>query len=175
MEAVGRYSAPKHGWTCFHCGETFTDKGSAAEHFGPTPQWEPACVDGARNGDGELLKRARSAERDAEALAARATRAEEEEEYAIGQLSSLGRHFPGAVSVYEAWCQFHVMEGRALAAEAILAEVQQRAPEIILAAAVEVCGPGEYDFRRPSNYQGAPSPPEPAPYSPGTASTPTVE
>lgn len=25
---------PKNGWTCFHCGETFTTPGSARDHFG---------------------------------------------------------------------------------------------------------------------------------------------
>lgn len=27
--AVETYPMPKHGWTCFHCGETFTTVGSA--------------------------------------------------------------------------------------------------------------------------------------------------
>lgn len=25
-------------WTCFHCGETFTDRGKASVHFGPWPE-----------------------------------------------------------------------------------------------------------------------------------------
>jgi hypothetical protein len=35
---------PKHGWTCFHCGETFKTPGSAREHFGATPNAKPGCV-----------------------------------------------------------------------------------------------------------------------------------
>lgn len=31
------YPMPKHGWTCFHCGETFKTPGKAREHFGRTP------------------------------------------------------------------------------------------------------------------------------------------
>jgi len=38
------YTKPEHGWTCFHCGETFTTLGSARDHFGATPVSEPGCV-----------------------------------------------------------------------------------------------------------------------------------
>lgn len=30
-------------WTCFHCGDTFTDAASAREHFGDTMDDEPIC------------------------------------------------------------------------------------------------------------------------------------
>lgn len=36
--------APKHGWTCFHCGETFTTVGAARDHFGADPDKEPGCL-----------------------------------------------------------------------------------------------------------------------------------
>lgn len=29
------YPAPAHGWTCFHCGETFTSIAKARDHTGP--------------------------------------------------------------------------------------------------------------------------------------------
>ena len=35
---------PEHGWTCFHCGETFTTVGSAKDHFGTSPAQEAGCV-----------------------------------------------------------------------------------------------------------------------------------
>jgi len=38
------YAKPANGWTCFHCGETFTTEGSARDHFGPHPYSEPGCV-----------------------------------------------------------------------------------------------------------------------------------
>jgi hypothetical protein len=38
------YSAPEHGWTCFHCGETFKTPGAARDHFGVTPNAEPGCL-----------------------------------------------------------------------------------------------------------------------------------
>ena len=37
------YEAPTHGWTCFHCGETFTILSLARNHFGWTIDAEPAC------------------------------------------------------------------------------------------------------------------------------------
>jgi len=38
------YPIPPHGWTCFHCGETFTTPGAARDHFGFDPSADPACV-----------------------------------------------------------------------------------------------------------------------------------
>ena len=37
------YSKPEHGWTCFHCGQTFTTVGSAQDHFGEYPSAPAAC------------------------------------------------------------------------------------------------------------------------------------
>ena len=37
------YPMPEHGWTCFHCGETFTTPGQARNHFGFDPSCDPAC------------------------------------------------------------------------------------------------------------------------------------
>lgn len=37
------YDKPEHGWTCFHCGETFTTVGAATDHFGFEPSSDPAC------------------------------------------------------------------------------------------------------------------------------------
>lgn len=37
------YSIPPHGWTCFHCGDTFTTPGAARDHFGFDPSADPAC------------------------------------------------------------------------------------------------------------------------------------
>jgi hypothetical protein len=38
------YDIPQHGWTCFHCGETFTTVGGARTHFGGVPDVAPGCV-----------------------------------------------------------------------------------------------------------------------------------
>jgi hypothetical protein len=37
------YAMPAHGWTCFHCGETFTTPGGARDHFGFDPSADPGC------------------------------------------------------------------------------------------------------------------------------------
>ncbi|WP_428988192.1 hypothetical protein [Methylocapsa aurea] len=37
------YAAPAHGWTCFHCGETFLSPGAARDHFGADQLQDPAC------------------------------------------------------------------------------------------------------------------------------------
>lgn len=41
----GTNNIPAHGWTCFHCGETFTTVGSAADHFGANPLAKPGCIE----------------------------------------------------------------------------------------------------------------------------------
>lgn len=57
------YPKPEHGWTCFHCGETFTTPGAARDHFGFDPSHEPGCriKAGAERG---LLMALRKAEQD---------------------------------------------------------------------------------------------------------------
>lgn len=38
-----RLGYPALGWTCFHCGETFTTPGAAQDHFGCSQSDDPAC------------------------------------------------------------------------------------------------------------------------------------
>lgn len=59
--AAGTYAKPPHGWTCFHCGETFTTHGAARDHFGFDPSCDPGCIikSGAERG---LLRALRKAE-----------------------------------------------------------------------------------------------------------------
>lgn len=128
-ERNGFYKKPAQGWVCFFCGECFTEEVTAQEHFGPTPDFLPACLDRATHDDAALLARARTAEAECAQQVSRAIEAEFREEAALSQLFSLGSHFPGATSVYEAWCQFHIMEGRALAAEALLREIEKSVPQ----------------------------------------------
>ena len=44
MREDDTYEKPAHGWTCFHCGETFTTVGGAQDHFGADPSKEPGCM-----------------------------------------------------------------------------------------------------------------------------------
>lgn len=60
------------GWTCFHCGETFTIIGLARAHFGPNPDTEPGCA--VRVGVGEergLLMALRGVEQERDELKVR--------------------------------------------------------------------------------------------------------
>lgn len=38
------YQKPFNGWTCFHCGETFTTVGAARIHFGADQSAQPGCM-----------------------------------------------------------------------------------------------------------------------------------
>lgn len=62
------YPTPPHGWTCFHCGETFPPtldgEHKAREHFGPTPDYQPGCVLKLTSEDRSLLRELRSAQAD---------------------------------------------------------------------------------------------------------------
>ncbi len=53
------YVAPRQGWTCFHCGETFMSEDIAQIHFGVTPDQRPMCVigDTIQEGDYQFLLR----------------------------------------------------------------------------------------------------------------------
>lgn len=62
-EGPDAYEKPPHGWTCFHCGETFTTPGAARDHFGFDPSDDPGCriKAGAERG---LLMALRKAEKE---------------------------------------------------------------------------------------------------------------
>lgn len=60
------YLPPPHGWTCFHCGDTFTTVGAARDHFGGDPLALAACQIKAGEERGLVM-----ALRKAEALLAR--------------------------------------------------------------------------------------------------------
>lgn len=63
------YPAPAHGWTCFHCGETFKGSAAAALHFGAVPSREPACL---IKGERGLLMALRDAEQERDEWKSRA-------------------------------------------------------------------------------------------------------
>lgn len=43
IEVHDTFPMPAHGFTCFHCGETFKTPGAARNHFGFEPSADPAC------------------------------------------------------------------------------------------------------------------------------------
>lgn len=57
------YEQPEHGWTCFHCGETFKTVGSARDHFGAQQTATPGCmIKVGIGGERSLLMALRKAE-----------------------------------------------------------------------------------------------------------------
>lgn len=67
--ATDTYMPPEHGWTCFHCGETFMHQNPAREHFGAHPHdAEPGCMLRMQDGEGSLLRKIRWLEREVSRL-----------------------------------------------------------------------------------------------------------
>jgi len=96
-------------WECFHCGEIFTDKAAATEHFGFSEASEPSChmtVAGVRRLEEQVAKLSHIDEQ-------RDVAAEAYE----GQSAELARLFDGARTAYGAWLKLEAMESRVLAAE----------------------------------------------------------
>jgi phage terminase large subunit GpA-like protein len=111
----------KLSWTCFHCGETFTNEESARTHFGRTECDTAACVIAAH--DGGLVMKMREAEQRADEQLERALQAERDLEAAQCQIDSLSTAmrsyapFKNCRSINDVFFVYDSMEGRALAAE----------------------------------------------------------
>lgn len=108
--AEGFYVKPDHGWTCFHCGETFTTYGTARDHFGFDPSNDPACVIkvGAERGLVMALRKA-------ELAAAEAWQAigDESTEAAQAYYAQAGRHREQIMAAEEAGYERGLADGRA--------------------------------------------------------------
>lgn len=117
------YEPPAHGWTCFHCGETFTVWGEARDHFGETQGATAGCLiarvpleTGAAREVGRGLLMAL---RKKEAANAALRRENEQLDHEAGAYESMcsdfqrrwPQHNGNAVMAYDS------MEGRALAVE----------------------------------------------------------
>jgi hypothetical protein len=90
MNTQESYQMPASGWTCFHCGETFTTPGSAQNHFGNTPAATAGCRIKAGDERG-LLMELRKSENRAEEFLQRALAAEREAEALYGELAEFKR------------------------------------------------------------------------------------
>lgn len=136
----GTYNAPRWGWTCFHCGLHFeqSEEDLARAHFGATPDVSPLCIDRARWSPAELAERARKAE-DAELEAIhernRAEDRQDQLELELADWRALNKRLGGVAQHIE------TLEGRALAAEAIIAAAARMAPAAIEAARAAACAP----------------------------------
>ena len=120
---------PREGWRCFHCNEVFHTERTAREHFTAAPTLPPECLD-ARSPARKLARRARVAE-----LARRRAEAEvETADYEIAslrsELASLRRQLkvkPGSNITHE----IDFLQGRVIAAEAVVGYIQHRFPLLV--------------------------------------------
>jgi hypothetical protein len=120
----GMYPVPAHGWTCFHCGETFMHERAARDHFGATPDREPGCVLRLTSEDRSLIRRLRAYEAEVEHLRHDIEFETTASRVFSGRLQSLLNSyapFRGCRSLQDVFNRYDSMEGRALAAEEKLA------------------------------------------------------
>ena len=85
------YKAPQYGWTCFHCGDTFTSVGAARDHFGGNPDELAACKIKAKGGELALVMLLRKTQDELAEWIARAmtfSQNNDELEHKIEQLES---------------------------------------------------------------------------------------
>lgn len=130
------YAMPAHEWTCFHCGETFRTPGAAADHFGETPEEEPACVMKVRvGGERGLIMELRKAQ----SLARRLTNQVETLEYQLGATAADWQRVTGLRRAHEAKFEIDFLDGRARTAEAVIDDIAGRWPALVEASRRRVC------------------------------------
>jgi hypothetical protein len=121
------YPTPPHGWTCFHCGETFlpTLEGQimAKRHFGFDVNATPGCIEKLTAPERSLLLRIRASQAENDRL-----RAEAEDEFGERYYARLASDIRSTAGVFrdcrtlrDLFNLYDSMEGRALAAEEQLA------------------------------------------------------
>lgn len=110
-ETNDTYPMPEHGWTCFHCGETFTTPGAARVHFGFEPSSDTACriKIGAERGLVMALRRAEE-----EAAEAWAALHNESSDFAKAYYRQTSRHQQQLQEVEEAGYERGLRDGREL-------------------------------------------------------------
>lgn len=108
-------------WRCFHCEEVFTDRASAARHFGTDwfcEQEAPACIQFLTEGEKAIVEDMREAGR----LMRSAETALEQAEGELDAMRwSIKARWPKLTTIGDVWHEYEFLEGRALAAEAALA------------------------------------------------------
>lgn len=121
------YPSPKHGWTCFHCGETFNIAEQAAGHFGSNVSGEPMCVMRANafarfpKTEWPLMYRMRELEAEVEKLRLDISEDISNDRAYHARLESdirgTASAFKDCRSLHDVFNVYDSMEGRALAAE----------------------------------------------------------
>lgn len=135
------YTAPAHGWTCFHCSETFTTIGAARDHFGTGQDAKPGCILKVElGGERGMLMEIRKVEAENSRLR---MDIENESSSTVVYNSKLERDinafrpFRGCRSLWDVFNRFDSMEGRALAAEELATAAKDMA-ERTLAEGVSI-------------------------------------
>jgi len=123
-------------WRCFHCDFVTNDLGEAQAHFGDrddADEFTPICKWWDRLSEDERLANHQQTLKELEAERNETDRqrvAIEGLEYQIdsilAQIKSF-KPFRGCNSIYDVFCVYDSMEGRALAAEERLAEIERGA------------------------------------------------
>jgi hypothetical protein len=137
-EGVDPVPAPAHGWTCFHCCETFLTERAARLHFGPPPDGAPGCALKVEAGDIGLLGLVRDRDAEIEKLRAENESLDYRASFVGAIEAELSQRFAGAKSVHQAWLLYEAMESRALAAEAINARLWEALRSIDADAAAKL-------------------------------------
>jgi len=133
------YPMPKDGWTCFHCGERFTTWGSAQDHFGATQESQAGCLidrvaleDGTNTQRGRgLLMELRKVEAERDDWMQQALSGRNEIEALECRVESMTaamqsyKPFRECRSINDVFFVFDSMEGRAIAAESVRAELKR--------------------------------------------------
>jgi hypothetical protein len=122
------YKHPEHGWTCFHCGETFTTVGGARDHFGADITAQPGCLIRVQLGNERgLLMELRKVEAERDDLR---KDVEYERTSITAYMERLKTHlnsfkpFRECHTIQDVFNVYDSMEGRALAAEESLSKLR---------------------------------------------------
>lgn len=143
QETADTYQKPAHGWTCFHCGDTFTTFGSARDHFGATPAEVPGCIIKAGHERHLLMELRKAQAREAELQLERDSLSDQLEAALLSKQDVL-RLVKGARTSYDVQCYVETLFGRAQASEEVLKSIEAEQPSLVQKAMVAVCGPGSY-------------------------------
>ncbi len=112
----GVSSVQRQQWTCFHCGDTFTDPHDARLHFGRDERSEAACIIKA-GAEGSLLKALRDAEYQADDAIQRMH--DESTDAAKAYHQQRCRHTQALIAAEELGYERGLTDGRLIVAEFI--------------------------------------------------------
>jgi hypothetical protein len=134
---------PEHGYTCFHCHETFTDEIEAAGHFGVDENAKPGCILAMPRGEERgLLLALRATEQQAIALMNQVHEQTAPSRRLQALVTASIRSFTPfreCDTLQDVFNVYDSMEGRALAAEKTLREYEtERARRHVQLAASEI-------------------------------------